>query len=155
MKFSVFSQTCLPVGRAASEGMAKPKERQGEMIENQISKIIVDKCYQIHKSLGPGLLESVYEAILFYELKKENLECQKQRGIPVIHNGIKMDLGFRADIIVENKVIIEIKSADALAPVHFKQLLTYLRITELKLGILVNFNEALIKDGLRRVVNNL
>ncbi len=125
------------------------------MTENQISKIIVNKCFQIHKSLGPGLLESVYEETLFFELANEKLNCVRQRGIPVVYKNIKMDLGFRADIIVENKVIIEIKSVEALAPVHFKQLLTYLRITGLKLGILVNFNEALIKDGLKRVVNNL
>jgi len=125
------------------------------MTENQISKIIVDKCFQIHKTLGPGLLESVYEEILFYELTKENLNCKRQRGMPVIYKNIKMDLGFRADIVVENKVIIEIKSVEALAPVHFKQLLTYLKITDLKLGILVNFNEALIKNGLKRIVNNL
>ncbi len=125
------------------------------MNENQISKIIVNKCFQIHKSLGPGLFESVYEEILFYELTKEKLHCKKQKGIPVVYNEIKMDLGFRADIIVEDKVIIEIKSVEALAPVHFKQLLTYLRLTGLKLGILVNFNEALIKNGIKRVVNNL
>jgi len=125
------------------------------MNENEISKIIVDKCFQIHKSLGPGLLESVYEETLFYELTKGKLNCQRQKGIPVVYKEIKMDLGFRADLIIENKVIIEIKSVEALAPVHFKQLLTYLRITGLKLGILVNFNEALIKNGLKRVVNNL
>ena len=107
------------------------------MNENEISKIIVDKCFQIHNSLGPGLLESVYEETLFYELTKEKLNCQRQKGIPVVYKEIKMDLGFRADLIIENKVIIEIKSVEALAPVHFKQLLTYLRITGLKLGILV------------------
>ncbi len=125
------------------------------MTENKLSKIIVDKCYQIHKELGPGLLESVYEETLFYELTNENLNCVRQKGIPLVYKNIKMDLGFRADIIVEDKVIIEIKSTESLAPVHFKQLLTYLRISGLKLGLLVNFNEALIKDGLKRVVNNL
>ncbi|PJA98414.1 MAG: GxxExxY protein [Ignavibacteriales bacterium CG_4_9_14_3_um_filter_30_11] len=125
------------------------------MNENEISKIIVNKCFQIHNSLGPGLLESVYEETLFYELTNEKFNCQRQKGIPVVYNDIKMELGFRADIIVEDKVIVEIKSVEALAPVHFKQLLTYLKLTGLKLGLLVNFNEALIKNGLKRIVNNL
>lgn len=125
------------------------------MTENEISKIIVNCCYKIHTTLGPGLLESVYEELLAFELRRENLSFRRQQGIPVVYEGIKMDLGFRADIIVENLVIIEIKSIEAVAPVHQKQLLTYLRITGLKLGLLVNFNEALIKDGIQRIVNNL
>jgi len=125
------------------------------MNENEISKIIVDRCYKIHNSLGPGLLESVYEELLAFELTKTGLNITRQQGLPVVYEGKKLELGFRADIIVENKVIIEIKSCEGLAPVHFKQLLTYLRITGLKLGLLVNFNEALIKDGMKRVVNNL
>ena len=125
------------------------------MHENDISKIIVDCCYKIHITLGPGLLESVYEEILTYELNKCGLNFKRQQGIPVIYEDIKMELGFRADIIVQNKVIIEIKSIEDIAPVHKKQLLTYLKITGLKLGILVNFNEALIKDGITRIVNNL
>lgn len=125
------------------------------MTENELSKIIVDCCYKIHTTLGPGLLESVYEEVLCYELGKNNLAFYRQRGIPVIYDEVRMELGFRADIIVENKVIIEIKSVEHIAPVHPKQLLTYLRITGLKLGMLVNFNEALIKDGIHRIVNNL
>jgi GxxExxY protein len=125
------------------------------MNENEISKIIVDCCFKVHTELGPGLLESVYEEVLSYELIKRGLNIERQRGIPVIYESIKMELGFRADIIVENKVIIELKSIDALAPVHSKQLLTYLKLTGLKLGLLVNFNEALIKDGIKRIVNNL
>jgi len=125
------------------------------MNENDLSKIIVDCCFRIHNSLGPGLLESIYEELLAYELTKNGLNFTRQQGLPVVYEEKKLELGFRADIIVENKVIIEIKSCEGLAPVHFKQVLTYLRITGLKLGLLVNFNEALIKDGMKRVVNNL
>jgi GxxExxY protein len=125
------------------------------MSENELSKLIVDCCYKIHTTLGPGLLESVYEEILCFELQKHNLIIKRQQGIPVIYNDIKMELGFRADIIVEEKVIIEIKSVEIIAPVHQKQLLTYLKITGIKLGLLVNFNEALIKNGIKRIVNNL
>ncbi len=125
------------------------------MTENEISKIIVNTCYNIHVGLGPGLLESVYEEILNYELTKQSLKVERQKAIPVIWKDIKMDIGFRSDLIVENKVIIELKSVEAIAPVHPKQLLTYLRITGLKLGLLINFNEKLIKDGITRIVNNL
>lgn len=125
------------------------------MNENEISRIIVDCCFKVHNQLGPGLLESVYEEVLSYELINRGLTIERQKGIPVIYENLKMELGFRADIIVENKVIIELKSIDAIAPVHTKQLLTYLKLTGLKLGLLVNFNEALIKDGIKRIVNNL
>lgn len=125
------------------------------MKENDISKIIVDSCFKIHKELGPGLLESVYEEVLAYELFNCGLKIERQKGIPVVYNNLKMELGFRADLIVENKVIIELKSIEAIAPVHIKQLLTYLKLTGLKLGLLINFNEALLKDGIKRVVNNL
>ena len=125
------------------------------MNENEISKILVDCCYKVHTELGPGLLESVYEEVLSYEIIKRGLNVERQKGIPVVYDSIKMELGFRADLIVENKVIIELKSIEAIAPVHSKQLLTYLRLTGFKLGLLVNFNEALIKDGIKRIVNNL
>ena len=101
------------------------------------------------------MLESVYEEILAYELQKYNLKIKRQQGINVIYDDIKMNLGFRADLIVKNKVIIEIKSVETIAPVHQKQLLTYLKITELRLGLLINFNEALIKNGIQRIVNKL
>lgn len=125
------------------------------MNENEISKIIVDACYRIHTVLGPGLFESVYEEILFYELSKTGLKIDRQKPIPVIWEDIKMEQGFRADIIVDDKVIIEIKSVEAIAPVHQKQVLTYLRLTGLKLGLLINFNEVLIKNGIQRIVNKL
>jgi GxxExxY protein len=125
------------------------------MTENEISKIVVDKCHQIHVALGPGLLESVYEEILFFELNKENLKVERQKALPVIWKNKKMNLGFRADLIVENKVILELKSVEKIARVHPKQLLTYLKVTNLKLGLLINFNEVLIKNGITRIVNNL
>ena len=125
------------------------------MNENDLSAIIVDCCYRIHTKLGPGLLESVYEEILCYELLEAGLFYTRQSGIPVYYNELILELGFRADIIVENKVIIELKSIESIAPVHKKQLLTYLKLTGLKLGLLINFNEALIKNGIIRIVNNL
>lgn len=125
------------------------------MTENELSKIIVNTCYNIHVKLGPGLLESVYEEILFYELREQGLNVERQKAIPVFWKNIKMDIGFRSDLIVENKVIIELKSVEAIAPVHPKQVLTYLRITGLKLGLLINFNEKLIKNGITRIVNSL
>ncbi|GMT48267.1 MAG: hypothetical protein IEMM0007_1833 [bacterium] len=125
------------------------------MNENEISRIIVNNSFKIHKTLGPGLLESVYEEVLFYELLKNNLKCERQVGIPVIYESIKMDIGFRADLIVEDKVIIELKSVENIMPVHKKQLLTYLKLTGFKLGLLINFNVELIKNGITRIVNNL
>ena len=125
------------------------------MTENEISKIIVDKCYKIHVELGAGLFESVYEEILAFELVKEGLYVSRQQAIPLVWNKIKMEIGFRADLIIENKVLIEIKSVESIAPVHQKQVLTYLKLTDIKLGLLINFNEALIKDGITRIVNNL
>lgn len=126
------------------------------MHENQISGTVLDACFHIHCTLGPGLFESVYEEVLCYELTtKRGLFVQRQHPIPVVYDALKMELGFRADLIVERKVIVEIKSIDLVAPVHHKQLLTYLRLTGLKVGLLVNFNEALIKDGVKRIVNNL
>ncbi|MBN2275639.1 MAG: GxxExxY protein [Bacteroidales bacterium] len=125
------------------------------MDENKLSAIIVDCCYRIHVKLGPGLLESVYEEVLCYELLQAGLQYKRQSGIPVYYDELILELGFRADIIVENKVIIEIKSVESLVPVYKKQLLTYLKLTGLKLGLLVNFNEALIKEGIVRIVNNL
>lgn len=125
------------------------------MTENEISRIIVDASYTIHVKLGPGLLESVYETILEHELVSKGLKVHKQKALPVLWNDKKMDIGFRADLIVEDKVIVEIKSVENIIPVHPKQLLTYLKITGLKLGLLINFNEVLIKNGITRIVNNL
>jgi GxxExxY protein len=125
-----------------------------ELTENEISKILLNIFISIHKQLGPGLLESVYEEVICHELTSHGLEFERQKGISVFYNSIKMDVGFRADIIVSDKVIIEIKSVEQLAPVHHKQLLTYLKLTDKKLGILVNFNVNLVKDGIVGLVNN-
>ncbi len=125
------------------------------MTENEISKILVEIFLKIHSTIGPGLLESVYEETICYELVNRLIPFTRQQGIEVIYENVKMELGFRADIIVYNKVIVEIKSVEAFAPVHHKQLLTYLRLTDLKLGLLVNFNVPLIKEGITRIVNNL
>ncbi|MFC0514963.1 GxxExxY protein [Mucilaginibacter angelicae] len=125
------------------------------MDENSISKLIVNTAFEIHTQLGPGLLESVYEEILYFELVSLGLKVERQKGICVFWKEIKMDIGFRADLIVEDKVIIEIKSVTAISPVHTKQVLTYLKLSGCKLGLLINFNEQLIKSGITRVVNNL
>lgn len=126
------------------------------MKENEIAKYIVDTAYRIHSVLGPGLFESVYESVFDYELVNEySLHVQRQPVLPVVWKDVKLDLGFKPDLIIENKVIIELKSVETVAPVHYKQLLTYLRLTDLKLGLLINFNEALIKNGIKRVVNGL
>jgi GxxExxY protein len=125
------------------------------MTENELSKVVFDCALKVHQSLGPGLLESAYEECLFYELKKTGLEVQKQKSLPLFYEEVKLEVGYRIDLIVENKIILEIKSVDALNDVHFAQLLTYLKLTNCKLGMLINFNVVLIKNGIKRIVNNL
>ncbi len=125
------------------------------MNENEISKIVFECALKIHRILGPGLLESAYEECLFYELKRTGLCIEKQKPLPLIYEEVKLDVGYRIDIIVENKLIIEIKSVEALNDVHFAQLLTYLKLTNCKLGLLINFNVSLLKNGVKRIVNNL
>jgi GxxExxY protein len=125
------------------------------MTENELATIIVDACYQIHTGLGPGLLESVYEVILQKELQKRGLHVMRQTPVPIVWGGVTFVEGFRADLIVNDLVIIELKSVERLAPVHAKQLLTYLRLMDKRLGLLINFGEAVIKTGIKRVVNNL
>ena len=125
------------------------------MRENEITGEIVDAAYQIHTRLGAGLLESVYEAVMAYELKKRGLRFERQKPIPVVYEGVNLGEGFRADFIVENLVIIELKSVEIVTSVHKKQLLTYLRLTNKHLGLLINFNTDLIKNGITRIVNNL
>lgn len=121
---------------------------------NDITGIIIDEAIKLHNDLGPGLLESVYEEVLTHCLKRRGLDVKRQVPIPVFYDGIKMEVGFRADMIVENSVIIEIKSVEILAPVHHKQLLTYLKLTDISVGLIINFNEALLKNGIKRIVNN-
>ncbi|MBV9986687.1 MAG: GxxExxY protein [Chitinophagaceae bacterium] len=123
--------------------------------ENEIAKLVVDTCFRIHKQYGPGLFEVVYEEIFCYEWSKTGIPFERQKPIPLIHETIRMEAGFRADVIIEGKVIVELKSIETLAPVHYKQVLTYLKLTECKLGLLVNFNVDLIKDGIHRIVNKL
>jgi GxxExxY protein len=125
------------------------------MTENEIARIIVNADYKIHTTLGPGLLESVYEATMTHELEKHGLQVSRQQGIPVNYESVHLDIGFRADLIVADKVIVELKSVEAIAPVHRKQLLTYLRLADKRLGLLINFGVELIKDGITRVVNGL
>jgi GxxExxY protein len=125
------------------------------MTENELARIIVDSAYKIHTTLGPGLFESVYEVTLAHELQRRGCKVVRQRGIPVFYEDVRLNLGFRADLLINGKVILEVKSIDAIAPIHAMQLRTYLRLTDLHLGLLINFNVCLIKDGIRRVVNNL
>jgi len=125
------------------------------MTENEIAAQVVDAALKIHRTLGPGLLESVYQATLSYELQKRGLRVAQQVALPVYYDSIKLNLGFRVDVLVADKVIIEIKSVESLAPVHRKQVETYLRLMDLHLALLINFNVELIKDGIQRVVNRL
>lgn len=125
------------------------------MHENEIGKMIVDAAVKLHKKLGPGLLESVYEVLLAYELNKLGLKTVRQFPVKIKYDHIVFDEAFRADIIVNEKVLIEIKSVEKLNNAHKKQLLTYLKLTNLKLGYLINFSEALLKDGITRTVNQL
>jgi GxxExxY protein len=123
--------------------------------ENEVAHEIVDAAFHIHKALGPGLLETVYEVVLARELEKRGLSVIRQSAVPVIYGDLKFDEGFRADLIVGNKVIVELKSVEQIAPVHQKQLLTYLRLADKRLGLLINFGSAVIKNGISRIVNGL
>ena len=125
------------------------------MTENEISHIVIGVAIELHKKLGPGLLESVYENTLAYDLKEKELQVEQQVAVPLIYKEVKMDCGYRLDLFVNRKVIIEIKSVEVLAPVHFSQTLTYLKLSNIKLGLLINFNSVLLKDGIHRIVNNL
>ena len=126
-----------------------------EISENEIARIIVDACYHIHHQLGPGLLESVYEIVLAYELRKRGLYVERQVPIEIVWDNVRFEEGFRADLIVERKVIVELKSKEEVHPVDKKQVLTHLRLADKRLGLLVNFSEELIKDGISRIVNGL
>jgi len=125
------------------------------MDENQIGRIVVDTAIAVHRGIGPGLLETVYEAVLAKELRERGLTVERQIPIPIEYGGFRFDEGFRADIVVEGKVILELKSIEAINNAHKKQLLTYLKLTGMKLGYLLNFGEALMKDGIIRIVNGL
>jgi GxxExxY protein len=123
------------------------------MTENEIAKQILDAAFLVHTKLGPGLLESVYEVVMAYELKKRGLTAERQKAMPILYDNVRFDEAFRSDIVVNGKVIAELKSVEALLPVHAKQVLTQLRLSGLKLGLLINFGEAHLKDGIKRIIN--
>jgi len=123
--------------------------------ENKIAKLVVDAAYHVHTKLGPGLLESVYEVVLAHEMEQRGLAVERQVSMPVQYNGLVFDEGFRADMVIEDSVILELKSVESVAPVHKKQLLTYLRLADKKLGLLLNFGAPLIKKGIFRIANGL
>jgi GxxExxY protein len=125
------------------------------MTENEIAKIVVDAAYRVHTHFGPGLHESVYEVCLFYELKKRGLKVERQVPVQIQYDSITFEEAFRADVIIEDKVILEIKGVEEIHSVHRKQLLTYLRLTDMRLGLLLNFDAEFIRDGIARVVNGL
>jgi GxxExxY protein len=125
------------------------------MTENELSKIVFDAGMKVHKALGPGLLESAYEECLYYELQKYGLLVEKQKTLPLIYEDVKLDAGYRIDLLIEKKLVIEVKSVEALNDLHLAQILTYLKLSGCKLGLLINFNTVLFKNGIKRVVNNL
>ena len=125
------------------------------MTENEVAKIVLNSAFKVHTALGPGLLESVYEGALAHELRSQGLVVTRQMAIPVIYNGVALEEGFRADLIVQGKVIVELKSLDIVPPVAYKVLLTYLRLADIRLGLLINFGEEHLNDGIKRVANQL
>ena len=125
------------------------------MTENELSKIIIGCAIAVHKQLGPGLLESAYQECLYYELKINGLKVAKEKAMPVVYKEVKLDHGYRIDLLVENKVVIEIKTVEYLNDIHKAQTLTYLRLGGYKLGLLLNFQELVLKKGIKRIVNNL
>ncbi len=125
------------------------------MTENDISSIVLDASIRVHRKLGPGLLESAYQACLAYELQYQGLNVESEKSLPLIYRDVRIDVAYRADIMVENKVLIEVKSVKRLDEIHLAQVLSYLKLTDLKLGLLINFNELLLKRGFKRIVNNL
>jgi GxxExxY protein len=123
--------------------------------ENELSKVIFDAALNVNRNLGPGLLENSYQECLLYELLKQGLFVEKEKGLPLVYEEVRLEVGYRIDLLVENKVVIEIKSVDALNDIHLAQVLTYLKLSGCKLGLLVNFNVTLLKNGFKRVVNGL
>ena len=130
-------------------------EELGNMTEDEISKIVIDSAIDVHKFLGPGLLESSYEQCLFYELLQAGLKVERQKSFPIQYKKVIIDSGYRVDLFVENKVIVEIKAVDKIADVHVAQVLTYLKLSKCKLGLLLHFNTKLLKDGIKRIANGL
>lgn len=123
------------------------------MSENELAKVVFDAGLKVHKALGPGLLESAYEECLHYELQKTGLYLEKQKGLPLEYENIRLDTGYRVDLLIENKLVVELKSVEAFTDIHLAQVLTYLKLSRCKLGLLINFNVLLFKDGVKRVIN--
>ena len=121
---------------------------------NQLTRDIIGAAIQVHRALGPGLLESAYEACLVYELTQRGLKVEQQKPLPLVYRAVQLECGYRLDLLVESSVIVEIKAVEELAPIHGVQLLSYLRLSGLKVGLLINFNERVLKNGIRRIVNN-
>lgn len=122
---------------------------------NTLSEKIIGCAIKVHRELGPGLLESTYEQCLAYELSQNNLKCEFQKPLPVVYQSVKLDCGYRVDAVVENSIILELKSVENLLPIHSAQLLSYLQLSKLRVGLLINFNVKMLKSGLKRIVNNL
>lgn len=131
-----------------------PRLKYKKMKVNEITGTVIDKAIKVHKKLGPGLLESVYKECLYYEMIEAGLKVEKEKALPVIYENVKLDCGFRIDLFVENLVVVELKSVDALNDIHMAQILTYLKLTNREVGLLINFNVVRLKEGLKRVVNN-
>src|SRR5215472_7192824 len=123
--------------------------------ENELSRIILDAAFRVHSAIGPGLLESAYEACLVYEIRSAGLKVQTQVPLPLLYRDVKLEVGYRLDLLVEELVVVEVKAVDALAPIHHAQLLSYLKLCDKKLGLLINFHEVSLRHGIKRVVNNL
>lgn len=144
------------ISRRVHKTTRTPKSQKKEpMHENELSYKIIGAAIELHKSIGPGLLESVYENALAYDLKETGFDVRQQVPLPFIYKEVRQEIGYRIDLLVNSKVIIEVKAVEAVAPVHFAQLLTYLKLSGLKLGLLINFNSKTLKDNIHRVVNNL
>lgn len=133
----------------------REERRAKTMNENELSNIVIGLAIKIHKALGPGLLESAYREPMFYEINKAGLYVEKEKPLPLIYEEVKLDVGYRIDLLVEHKLVLELKSVEALAEIHLAQVLTYLRLSGCKLGLLINFNVTVLKNGIKRVVNNL
>jgi GxxExxY protein len=145
----------LEVHENRTTGCKIIKNNHLKMTENQISEIIIGCAIEVHKTLGPGLLESAYEECLYYEIGSKGLWIVKQKPLPLVYKEIKLDAGYRIDLWVENKVIIEVKAVEILNEIHLAQVMTYLRVSGCKLGLLLNFNVLRLKEGIRRIANNL
>ncbi len=131
------------------------REGRKGMNENELSSAIIGCALKVHNALGPGLLESAYEACLLYELTRSNLKVEQQKGLPLVYRDVNLECGYRVDLLVEHKVIVELKAVESISPLHSAQVLTYLKLSHCKLGLIINFNVLLLKDGIRRIVNNL